>query len=254
MAIAFDAVGTSGIVSSTDPIEHTHTPVGTPRGVLIFVSVNNVDSDVVGTVTYGGVTCTEVSESPAIQGTGEKGLVAGFFLGSGIPTGPQTVSIGNTGASARVAYSYTLTADADLEVVDSQGDSNANSNAPSVALTLGGRTCFLAAGLFTGVGVVTAINVLSADWSNDIEDDFGVQCAAVGRRTSTSAVDQNAGFTLTGPDEWAVLGVAIAEVAAAAGNPWYAYAQMRVKTELERTWKRRGRLWEPAYTMRRKVA
>lgn len=33
------------------------------------------------------------------------------------------------------------------------------------------------------------------------------------------------------------------------GNPWYAYAQQRVRTTLERPWHRNGLLWTPSYAL-----
>lgn len=32
-----------------------------------------------------------------------------------------------------------------------------------------------------------------------------------------------------------------------AGKPWYAYAQQRVRTRIERSWHKRGLLWTPSY-------
>jgi hypothetical protein len=48
---------------------------------------------------------------------------------------------------------------------------------------------------------------------------------------------------------WAAVAAAFKEVAGAGGggNPWYAYAQQRVRTVIERRWQRRGLLWTPSY-------
>jgi hypothetical protein len=52
MALAFDAKSEVSVVNQSDSF--THTPVGTPRGVMIFAVVNS-DTAPLTTLTYGGV-------------------------------------------------------------------------------------------------------------------------------------------------------------------------------------------------------
>jgi hypothetical protein len=93
VTVAFD-VATDGGNVTTNPKTFTHTPTGTPRAaIVLIVQGGNISADRISGVTYGGVSMTEVALSPVIKTTGEQAVVDVFFLGSGIPTGAQTVSI-----------------------------------------------------------------------------------------------------------------------------------------------------------------
>src|SRR3989344_6450108 len=93
-AIGYDAGSEShtGTTASDNETSFlwTHTPAGTPRGVLVFVFTND-SVDNTSSVTYGGVTMTEVSGGLAVDTAGEKSRIETFFLGSSVPTGAQTV-------------------------------------------------------------------------------------------------------------------------------------------------------------------
>lgn len=73
----------------------THTPSGTPKGVLLWVTagtgqVTVTDNAITG-ATYGGVAMTKVAEVH-LSGASEPGSAWLFELLSGIPTGAQTVA------------------------------------------------------------------------------------------------------------------------------------------------------------------
>ncbi|MCB9610512.1 MAG: hypothetical protein H6716_28240, partial [Polyangiaceae bacterium] len=104
MAAVYDAV-------SDGTTSWTHTPTGTPRGVIVFVCHYYASSSV--TVTYGGIPMNEV----ALYRSGSW-LAAAFFLGSGIPTGAQTVAV-TTPATYVKGVAVTVTADRDTVVADS---------------------------------------------------------------------------------------------------------------------------------------
>lgn len=211
MAVAFDAF-TKGS-GSLDPTTWTHTPVGTPKGVIVLIgSLNN--SDIIVGVTYGGVAMTEVPGSPNVLSGGETGSTYCYFLGSGIPTGAQTVSVDTTGAGGFVlGYSITLTASADTEVVDSDGTINSTASAnPSVTLSLGGRTCFAAIAFLSGHDAVGSITQLSG-WTNRDESDTGTRQIACYTYDTIGTTDVTAGWTQTSEDAVA-MAIAVAEVAA----------------------------------------
>ncbi len=74
----------------------THTPSGTPKGVLVWVTagtgqITAADNAITG-VTYGGVSMTEIAEVH-LSGASEPGSCWLFELLAGIPTGAQTVSV-----------------------------------------------------------------------------------------------------------------------------------------------------------------
>jgi hypothetical protein len=210
VAVAFDAATEN--IQAADPQNFTHTPSGTPRGVLVYIAHNTVGSDIVVGVTYGGVAMTEVAFADDL--TGELGAGYLYFLGSSIPTGAQTVSIDRSNNTTSVwAVAITVTASADTEVVDSdnsqQGDANIAN--PSVTLNHGGRDCLDFFGGYNGVNAPGSIT--DAAGQTRIHDhDFGSTSAVVSRKNASSTSDTTLSYTIAA-NSLAMIGVAIAEVA-----------------------------------------
>jgi hypothetical protein len=120
MAIGFDAAseshtGTTGSASEAS-FGWTHTPAGTPKGVLVFTFVN-ANADDATSVTYGGVSLTAVSGGRAVDTAGEPGDCKAWFLGSSVPTGAQTVTVNrNNNANVMYAVAITVTSSQNSEV------------------------------------------------------------------------------------------------------------------------------------------
>lgn len=214
-AVAFDAfnAGTSG----TGNLSYTHTPVGTPKGIVVMVSQIGSKADQVSSVTYGGVAMTEVAGSPNILATGEVDVVYTYFLGSSIPTGAQTVSVTVSGAANKLANSYSLTALTDTEIVDV--DATINSAAqenPSVTLSLGGRTSWASINLLSGQNDITGITPL-AGWTSNGETDGGLVTLGTYRYNTIGTADITAGWTQTSDDALAIT-LAVSEVQAQGGG------------------------------------
>src|SRR5688572_13669586 len=116
MAIAFDAA--SNVAAGNGTLSWTHTPVGTPKGVLVLIASASL-TDQVAAATYGGTAMTELADSPLLQTVGDEGgSVYGYFLGSSVPTGAQTVEVTVTGAASKRAVAVTVTAAGDTAVED----------------------------------------------------------------------------------------------------------------------------------------
>jgi len=118
------AAGTAGMTVSHDayskmtteargpgnPATHTwtHTPSGTPKAALVWVTTGNTtvvsgDNAITG-VTYGGVSMTLVT---AVYGaTGERGNAWLYELLSGVPTGAQTVAIAVNAMPTSISATY----------------------------------------------------------------------------------------------------------------------------------------------------
>lgn len=218
MTVAFDARSASG--AQTGDMSFTHTPVGTPRAVIVLI-VQNVGftDELVSAPTYGGVSMTAMAGSPNSHITGETGVVYGYFLGAGIPTGAQTVAVDvNIVGSTKRAEVWTLTGADDTEIVDVDAAINSDSQAnPSVTLSLAGRTCFAGIGFHSGQAAVTGITPLTG-WTSRQEGDFGEQTAGFYTYDTVSTVDVTAGWTQAADDALAIA-VAVSEVQAAAGHP-----------------------------------
>lgn len=215
MAVAFDAFSNSG--SATASTSWTHTPVGTPRAVIVLIPQYNGGtsiSDEITTVTYGGVTMTEITGSPVLHAATEAVGCHAFFLGSSIPTGAQTVAITSTSTDKYEGYCVTLTAAADTVVQDAKTFDDNAATAPSVTLALGGNTCFCVVGFCSGFGAVSGIAPLTG-WTSRLERDFGTGTGACYTYDTIGSTDVTAGWTQTSATD-AGLAVAVTE---AGGSP-----------------------------------
>jgi len=185
MPVAFDAATESIRTTTTDPWTFDHTPVGTPRGVLVTAVNASSSVDRIVGITYGGQALTRVRT--AADTAGEPGRTDIWFLGTGIPAGQRTVSVDLDSATTDdfQFVCITLTADADTEKITDgilEGD-RAN---PSITLSYGGRTCIAIAADYTGTaspGTPGADTTLIDDY------DHGANGATVVRQTTVGSAD-----------------------------------------------------------------
>ena len=211
MAVAFDNYASS--TAGTGDISFDIVPVGTVRGLIVFV-ITNVEGDEITSVTADGAAMTEVTDSPALNTTGEDGGTHCFFLGSSIPTGTLTIAVTTSGtATTKIAGAITLTAGADTEVVDTASViSNADDN-PATTLALGGATCFCAIGAWSGIGTGTTP---FTDWTEKLDHDFGNQTGTIKTYDIVGTTDVTAGYT-AGSDDVAMIAIAVKESAGVGG-------------------------------------
>ena len=218
MPVAFDAITIFPATEATGNFSETHTPAGTPRGVIVLINQEEtVGSDEVTSVTYGGVPLAEVPLSPVINTAGEGGVVYGYYLGSSVPAGAQTVTVNvDAGGSPKKAACLTLTAAVDTEVVDtSEINSGAGTIAnPSETVSLGGRTCFVCQVWYSGQADPSSVTPL-ANWTDRNEYDYGGTCARFYTYDTIAAIDITAGYTASA-DDVVLLAIAASEVQAAA--------------------------------------
>ncbi len=177
MAVAHDASSEShstGTSVSEASFTWTHTPAGTPRGVLVFTYTKAGGDDALS-VTYGGVSLTAVSGGRATDTAGEPADCKAWFLGSGIPTGAQSVVVNrNNNTNPMLAHCVTVTAATDTGtgtpvLVQEDGtvaEQSVNDGSPgtnsvryagfywgtSTALTAGANSTALQASGFSGSG------------------------------------------------------------------------------------------------------
>jgi len=201
---------------TSDPYTFTHDPAGeTLKGVWVSILHGTDSTDNVSGVTYGGVTMTRVgTNSDTVTEPGRSYL---YFLGSGIPTGSQTVSVDLASATGTdmqmVCGGFTSANSLDTESVTSGGVSEQASN-PSVSLTVGGRYSAAVGGYYTGTAVTSAVpNVnLTPVFTRSSFGAFGVR---VDRQTRPSTSDFTFGYTTTSDDVALTVG-SFAEVIVAA--------------------------------------
>jgi hypothetical protein len=214
MAVAFDAATSSGLQS----IDFTfaHTPVGTPRGVLVGVS-QIADADQVDDTAYGAATLTAVAGSPSEFTLGEAGTVHLDFLGTSVPTGEQTVAVNETGGNNKAAWALTVTADADVVVQDTTVLSGEDGTGDITGtLSLGGNTCFCGVLVWCGANAVAGFAPLDG-WTDRGKVDLGVECAALFTYDTVDSADVTFGIdALTNTHDYNMIGFALTEDAGGA--------------------------------------
>lgn len=216
-AVAFDAVSSS--TQGTTNLSWTHTPTGTPRGVLVFCTQQTGTTDEVSSATYGGVSMTEVTNSPLSFSDGtDAGVVYAYTLGASIPTGAQTVLVSvNATGSAKICTAITLTASADTDVVTEQHPTfNPASGTNTATLSLSSRTSFAALGFYSGSAATGGATELTG-WTNRLENDFGPALGGVYTYNTVAATDVSAGVEQSSSG-LAYIAVAVSEQAAAASG------------------------------------
>lgn len=206
--LAHDAITESSTFGATpDPFTFTHTPVGTPRAAILLLGHNAEITDLFDAApSYGGVSFG-ARVAVAVSNTGEAGATYAYHLGSGIPTGVQTVSIPHTGsATVKIAYCITMTAPGDTVVAASGIDEGVQTD-PSVALDSGVnnalRYCIIHSG-HLDISAVTPVAGMTALHDHD----YGSQIIRVDRQTAIGSGIFAIGYTAAG-DDCAMTAIAI---------------------------------------------
>jgi hypothetical protein len=214
MAVAYDAFASNSDAGGAANLTWTHTPVGTPRGVLVWIVQTGATFSGTNAVSCSyGATDMGSPVAELIKTSGEVCTVTLYFLGSSVPTGAQTVTFDPVASATKFGGSITLTGNTDLEIVDTDSTISSDSSSnPSVTLGLTGRTSFAAIGFFSGIGVDTGITPLTS-WTARAEHDFTPSMAGVYTYDTISSSDVTAGWTQAADDAVAIA-TAVSEVSA----------------------------------------
>lgn len=209
MAVAFDAETEAIRTLLDDPMTWTHTPVGTPRGVVVAAVHGTSSTDHVLTITYGGVSMTEIIRRT--DTATEPGAAELWFLGEAIPTGAQTISADLATATTDDIHfiSWSVTAADDTEVIDSDGLAD-NQADPVVTLQKAGRTGWCVAAMYGGGaapgGTLATGNTASHD--HDLTAFYSQSC----RETTVDSADHTIGWSTLGTDDLAFVALCVSEV------------------------------------------
>lgn len=208
-AVAFDQynVGTSG----TGTLSFLFTPVAVPRGIICGSIQIGTEADQENLPTYGGVTMKEVTGSPNILVGGEVDVIYMYFLGSGIPTGAQTVTMTVTGASNKLLDCTSLTANTDTEVVTSNAAINSTSQTnPSVTLSINNRPSFSLITFGSGQNGTAGITPF-ANWTSRSEFTSGTQSGGTYTYDIIGTTNITSGWTQSADDALAIT-LAVSEI------------------------------------------
>lgn len=209
MAVAHSAAseshtGATGSASQA-AFSWTHTQTGTPQGVVVFVSTYASVTSLVTSVTYGGVALTRLTGGAAQDAAGELGRLDTFFLGSGLGTGNQTITVNRTNnATVMYAAAATVTAGANTAVPEQtivllQGDGTLA--AQTVNDTSPGQNSVRYAGCYSGLNAPPTAGTGST-LLNSI--DIGNYGSALVRETTAGQGARSIGFTGATDDRAAV--------------------------------------------------
>lgn len=228
-SVAFDALTSQ---TGTGDFSFTHTPVGTPRGVLIAaVQDLGASNEALSPPRYGSMTVPWVHIA---QGTGnnptlstsssEDSAVYLWFLGAAIPTGAQTVKLNfNATGSTKRIYVMTLTADDDIEIVSALPyDQDASGGVNALSFASGSRTSFMVTALHHAVNAVGDITQ-PAGWTARNEHDFGAAVAGIYTKDTNASGTVTADFAVAANVRMAAWQVCISEVDASTSSQYASY-------------------------------
>lgn len=213
--VALDAV--TALTSAID-VSTTHTPTGTPRAVLFGASQSIGATDEANSApVYGGVNMAAVSGSPLLSTSStEDSAIYAYFLGSGVPTGAQTVTwdVNATGSTRRI-WIITFTASGDVEVVDTTTvDADAVANVNTLTLQAGARTCWHGVFVHHALNAVANLTVTTGGWTERDEHDFTNDIAGLYTKDTNASGDTTVNWSTTANNRMAAIGVALDETAA----------------------------------------
>lgn len=193
-----------------NPFTLTHTPIGTPAGVMVLTRHRGTPQNIaISSVRYGPVSLRPVATARDTAGSSMRTWA--WFRGSSLPPGPQVVSISHTSAETTGLWIVvcTVTSDGDhLTVVDS-GIAEQDQANPSVELDSGSRSS-MAYGVISSGQPDPANLSLAAGMSEVATNDELSTCARVDRQTTAAAGVFSFGYTATSEDV-ALVAFAIAE-------------------------------------------
>lgn len=215
MTVAYDSLGGTIRTGTGSPTTWTHTPSGTPRAVMVAVIHGISTTDHCTAVSYGGVPLSRVIR--ATDAAGEPGAAEWWLLGSGIPTGAQTVSATCGSTTDDIALlSIAMTAAADTQVLVSDKVEGDASN-PQLTLARGGVSGLGITAIYSGHNAPSSLTNLSGNSDVD-EGDLGAFCYKINRQTTAGTADVAQGWTATSEDV-ALVAMVISEVTGQTVSP-----------------------------------
>lgn len=183
---------------TTDPHTFDVTPQGLPCGIVVTAIHGTSATDHISTMTYGGVSMTRVNT--AQDAATEPGRADIWFLGTGIPTGTQTVSADLTSATTDDIQfcCYVLYASGDMEVITS-GIQEGDAANPSIALSYRGKMG-IGFGALYGGGAAPSSFTPNGNTTGLLTEDLGAFYAYTMVQTTPGTSDYTVGGTASSDD------------------------------------------------------
>lgn len=207
--IAYDQSSTSGVVSAADP-SWTHTPVGAPKGVIVFCIVNGSSTDEFTGATYGGTSMTRIAS--AADTTTELGFTEAYFLGDLTSLqGAKTVVCDGAATGDYWAAAVTFTASGNLATAG-DGSCTVSNNAANPSCNIANQTTatMAAAALFSGIASEANITAGTGFTKRQTDDTgFAAQSTVMEVMTVQQASGTVTAAFTAGSDDVAMVAVAV---------------------------------------------
>lgn len=233
MAVAHDAASESAVSTSAASFSWTHTPVGTPRGAIVFVLSIQSTGDDTG-VTYGGAAMTLIGSGSDTDT--EPGTVRCYYLDN-VASGAQSIVVSRVNdATQMMGMAATVTAGAATDAYaggmvtcggnqqntgsNSSGTGTAASGEKSVDDGSPGTDSVRYAAYYSGSATPIAAGANSTLLNNHDFTSFGWSMV---RETTAGQGARNVGVTTGTTDDRAAVHIAVRETPAAPppASGWY---------------------------------
>lgn len=215
MAVTLDAVTVN---NATFANSFSHAAGGSVRGALLLISGPDAATTA---ASYGGVAMTQIPGSPATsvgEFVGALPPAQVFFLGSGVPTGTQTVTLTGPSANGVLAEIRTFNAATDMEVIDVLAISNPSIANPTGTLALGGREAAVSSVWQSGHNLASGVTPPTG-WTDTFKQQLTNACVGHYALTAIGTADVTNAGVVQSTEDIVFLGVAVGEVVVAASDP-----------------------------------
>lgn len=215
MAFA-DALFSALFSSATNPT-FTHAPAHVPK-VVIVTAVNNIvaSSGNIAAISYGASTLS--LKSVSVDTAGEPGTAQIWSRTSTDATfssGSVTVSVTKSSTNTFHYVCMTVAADGNITVASThRGAENQNSSTPTVSIAKSAALRWAFGCKFDGLTNLTDSTIIVGQQTVG-STKFGSQCAHTSRESTAGTADITYGWAQAA-DDWALVAIAIEEVAAGA--------------------------------------
>lgn len=196
----------------TGDLSWTHTPVGDPTGVVVYVWQYNTSAGQIASVTYGGVPMERKIFGLFVLG-GVNAVGYMYFLNRDIPAGPQTVVVDTTAVITRYASAITVTGGTTAEIdLMTTAYSNATPTSNPFTTAATSKRAIIFGTLLSELDDGSTI-APQGGYTQLGETDIGTETVSVDRTTLVLApATYSIGWTTGTSAHWGIMGVAIRTV------------------------------------------
>lgn len=202
MAITLGQVAANTRTGTGNPHSWTITPNAACKLIVVMAAHGTSSTDHwTGAVTYGGVAMARAGGLLAQDAAGEPGAAVMYWLGTGIPTGLQTISMTLGSATTDDIHAYCMTFDAsgDCYLVSSAKLEGDQAN-PQIDLSANGLHS-VACGVYYSGGLIAASTPIGSMTEHGPNNNAGATWSVCfGRTTTIDSSDKSIGWTAASED------------------------------------------------------